>query len=208
MKRHQTRIAWCSLFLFTSFLLAISHYFFQTFLYMKPCEQCVYIRFAMFCIAFGSLAATFCPHSNAMIFFAYLLGFYGIFYGTQAALTLQHIHEMVLADNPFIAMSGCKKIPIYPFNLPLHIWFPSWFLPTGECGLDAPMISQEAIENLNVIQKFFIEQYANGWYLIPQLKWINMATFCLIYFIVCGFFLLYLLVALLRQYLFPHQKRY
>lgn len=193
-----TRIIWLCLFTSTCILLAISHGFFQNYLFMRPCEQCVYIRFAMFCVVFGTLLASLFPYSHVIAFFAYVICFYGIALGIQSATTLQHIHAMVLDGNPFIAASGCKKIPTFPFDLPLHVWFPQWFLPTGECGLDAPMLSKETFDSLSAIQQFFIHQYENGWWLIPQFRWINMATFCLLYFILCIMILCYLLLCLAR----------
>ncbi len=193
-----TRIVWACLFVLACLLLAISHGFFQNYLFMRPCEQCVYIRFAIFCIAFGTLLAFVFPHARAASLFAFIMCFYGIALGIQSSFTLQHIHAMVLEGNPFIAASGCKKIPIFPFDLPLHIWFPQWFLPTGECGLDAPMVGRETLDSLNAIQKFFIEQYKNGWWLVPQFQWINMATFCLFYFIFCVAILCYLFICLVR----------
>ncbi len=192
------RIVWLCLLASTCILLAISHGFFQNYLFMRPCEQCVYIRFAMFCIVFGALLASFLPYSHVVVFLSMLCCFYGVALGIQSAITLQHIHAMVLDGNPFIAASGCKKIPAFPFNLPLHIWFPQWFLPTGECGLDAPMISKETFDSLCAIQQFFIHQYENGWWLIPKYQWISMATFCLLYFILCIMILCYLLICLVR----------
>ncbi|MDO2407117.1 disulfide bond formation protein B [Campylobacter sp. 47389-21] len=32
----------------SAWLVVTSHSFFQNYLYMRPCEQCVYIRFAFF----------------------------------------------------------------------------------------------------------------------------------------------------------------
>lgn len=193
-----TRIIWLCLFTLTCILLAISHGFFQNYLFMRPCEQCVYIRFAIFCIVFGTLLASIFPCSHVIAFFAYAICFYGIALGIQSAITLQHIHAMVLDGNPFIAASGCKKIPTFPFDLPLHVWFPQWFLPTGECGLDAPMLSKETFDSLSAIQQFFIHQYENGWWLIPKYQWMSMATFCLLYFILCIMILCYLLLCLAR----------
>lgn len=192
------RIVWACLLVFACILLAISHGFFQKYLFMRPCEQCVYIRFAIFCIVFGALLGFVFPRSHAANLFAFIMCFYGIALGIQVSLTLQHIHAMVLEGNPFIATSGCKKIPVFPFDVPLHVWFPQWFLPTGECGLDAPMVSKEMLDSLNIIQKFFIQQYKNGWWLIPQFQWVNMATFCLFYFIFCIAILCYLLLCFTR----------
>ena len=42
-------------------LIILAHSFFQIYLYMAPCEQCVYIRFAMFVMVFGGLIAAINP---------------------------------------------------------------------------------------------------------------------------------------------------
>ncbi|SUX57965.1 disulfide bond formation protein [Citrobacter braakii] len=42
-------------------LIILAHSFFQIYLYMAPCEQCVYIRFAMLVMVFGGLIAAINP---------------------------------------------------------------------------------------------------------------------------------------------------
>lgn len=192
-KWQDTRKPWLILIIVTIGLVFIAHFLFQEYLFMEPCEQCVYIRFDMFVMAIGGMIALINPASNITKTFSYGLAFYGIWLGLEHCLTLNHIHEVVHSENPFTGVNGCREIPIYPFNLPLHEWASSWFLPTGECGMDAPVIPENAYNNLNAFQKFFIGTppdfenglYSNGWYLIPSLNFMNMAICCLIAFISC-----------------------
>ncbi|TXE88999.1 protein-disulfide oxidoreductase DsbI [Campylobacter volucris] len=174
-------------------LVFIAHFFFQEFLYMKPCEQCVYIRFAMLIVAIGAILAMISPKNNVLKIFAYVFAFWGIWLGVEYSIVLNRIYDAVHSENPFSGIVGCKEVPVYPFNLPLYEWAPRWFLPTGECGMDMPVVPQEVYNNLNAVQKFFIGTppkfedglYSNGWYLMPNTEFINMATFCLLIFIVC-----------------------
>ncbi|HDZ4994332.1 TPA: protein-disulfide oxidoreductase DsbI [Campylobacter jejuni] len=192
-KWQDTRKPWLILIIVTIGLIFIAHFLFQKYLFMEPCEQCVYIRFDMFVMAIGGMIALINPASNIIKTFSYGLSFYGIWLGLEHCLTLNHIHEMVHSENPFAGVNGCREIPIYPFNLPLHEWASSWFLPTGECGMDTPVVPENAYNNLNAFQKFFIGTppdfknglYSNGWYLIPGLNFMNMAICSLIAFICC-----------------------
>ncbi len=182
-------------------MLIVSHYFFQNYLYMQPCEQCVYIRYATWSIAIGAILAVLCP-VKGILFFSFVFSIYGITLGIHHSLLLNHIAISVQEANPFIQMNGCKNIPIFPFNIPLHIWFPEWFMPSGECGLDIPRPPQNSFTTLDSLQQFFIGSlednfsaglYSHGWWLIPQKQFMNMALCCLICFIVIGLLILYAL---------------
>lgn len=187
------KFLWILMIIVTVGLTAIAHYFFQDYLFMEPCEQCVYIRFAMLTMALGGVIAIIYPH-NATKILAYSLAFYGCIVGIEFCLTLNQIHTAVHSENPFGGVEGCREIPIYPFALPLHELAPSWFLPTGECGLDAPVIPEDIYSSLSKLQQIFVgsEQndfedglYSNGWYLIPSMKFMNMAIACLLCFVCC-----------------------
>lgn len=189
-----TRVPWILMIIVTFGLTCVAHFFFQEYLYMEACEQCVYIRFAMIVMTIGGLIAAFRPQCNVAKFIGYTLGFYGIVIGVEFCLTLNHIHEVVHSANPFGGVDGCREIPIFPFNLPLYEWSPGWFLPTGECGLDNPIVPEEAYKSLSPIQQFFVGTekgdfmdgfYSDGWYLIPAWKFMNMAIACLLAFVCC-----------------------
>ena len=211
LKWQDTRSPWIFIIVLTMSLVIIAHFLFQRYLYMEPCEQCVYIRFDMFIVSFGALIALVNPKNNILKILAYTFSFYGIWLGIEHCLTLNRIYAMIRSENPFGAIASCREIPIYPFNLPLYKWFPSWFLPTGVCGIDAPIVPEIAYENLNFFQIFFTGTapdfkdglYSDGWYLIPGLKFINMATACLLVFLCC-FIILFLM---LTSYILDKNKR-
>lgn len=86
-------------------------------------------------------------------------------------------------------MQGCSTEPHFPFGLPLEKWAPAWFQPTGDCGYDAPVVPDGAV--LSDLQRWFIELYqsSDGWYLIPQWKFMDMASCCLLACVVAAIFL-------------------
>ncbi len=69
--------------------------------------------------------------------------------------------------------------------------------------MDTPVVSENAYNHLNAFQKFFIGTppdfenglYSNGWYLIPNLKFMNMAICCLIAFLCCFIVLFAMFIA-------------
>jgi len=191
-KLQEARRIWFFLALIAFIPVLIAHYFFQNYLYMRPCEHCVYLRLDMLFIAFGAFLCFVYPKSKILKVLAFILIFYGVFMGIKHSLILQKIYAMVLEENPFGGIEGCKNIPQFIFNLPLHEWFKGWFLPSGECGNDKPFVLEGTI--LSPLQEFFIGQapyfqnglYSKGWFLIPQYSFINMAQFCFLLFLFVG----------------------
>lgn len=160
-------------------LLLISHFFFQKYLFMQPCEQCVYIRFYFCIIILGALAMLF-RFIIAKIVGLILLG-YGIIAGISHSLLLNKIHDAINNNGDIFGLSGCSLVPHFPLNLALDRWIPSLFKIYGDCGVDSPKIPKNI--ELDSIQQYFIELYSNGWYLLPKLKLLNMAECCIIAFI-------------------------
>jgi disulfide bond formation protein DsbB len=171
------------LWLFMSFcslsLVLAAHLLFQHYIYMAPCEQCVYIRFAFFCMFFAGLTAALNPKNMLLKFIGYLLAFWAIIRGIGYSLKLNAIHKAVHSDNPF-GVQGCSAEPVFPFGLALDKWFPDLFKPTGDCGYDNPIVPMDA--NLSSLQQWFVDFYEEGWYLMPSYHFINMAQACLFAF--------------------------
>lgn len=175
---------WILLFIvgFCIILLLISHFFFQQYLFMQPCEQCVYIRFYFCIIIFGAL--------SMMINFAFvkILGFgllvYGVRAGIYHSVILNKIYNALHNSGNIFGLSGCSLTPNFPFNLALDRWIPSLFKISGDCGIDSPKIPKGV--ELDSIQQYFTSLYSNGWYLLPQLRLLNMAECCIIAFgVIC-----------------------
>ncbi|EAK0455943.1 disulfide bond formation protein B [Campylobacter upsaliensis] len=162
------------LFCLCIFCLLLSHTFFQNYLFMRPCEQCVYVRLAFCILILSFIFLLFKP----IQFLGFTLAFFGIFYGVKASLKLMQMHSALLSNNPFLA--SCSTYPRFAFNLPLDRFFPSFFAPTGICALDAPMSPNDV--NLSTLQNFFVDFYSQGWYLVPKFEFISMAEASLLIF--------------------------
>jgi disulfide bond formation protein DsbB len=182
-KWQNQRFLWLLMAAAAGGLVFIAHAFFQNYLYMPPCEHCVYIRFAMLVMAAGGLIAAINPKNIVLKLIGCLLAFYGAIAGILYSLTLNKIHYAV--HNPagdFFGVQGCSTEPRYPLDLPLAKWWPEWFKPTGDCGYDAPIVPANV--TLNSLQQWFVDMYtaSGGWYLIPSLKFMNMAQACFLAF--------------------------
>ncbi len=109
-------------------LVIIAHNVFQVWLYMKPCEQCVYIRFGFLVIALGALFPIIAPKAFWSKIVATVLGCYGAIYGLMCSIKLSNIHHAIHSDDldAMFGMQGCSLEPHYPFGLPLEKWALAW----------------------------------------------------------------------------------
>ena len=176
------RFLWILMAAISLFMVVLAHSVFQVWLYMRPCEQCVYIRFAFFCMAFGGIIAAIKPANIGLKIIGYLLAFWGVIQGIGYSIKLNRIHHAAHSDNPF-GVQGCSAEPTFPLHLPLDSWFPEWFKPTGDCGYDNPIIPDGA--QLSNLQQMITDFYKDGWYLWPPSHFMNMAQACLITYVVC-----------------------
>lgn len=186
-----TRWPWGIMALTMVALVLIAHYVFQDWLHMAPCEQCVYIRYGNLVVALGGLIALIDPKKVWTKICGYAVAFYGLIYTSICSLKLIKIHAAVHSDDPsaMFGVQGCSTDPSFPFGLPLAEWAPDWFKPTGDCGYDSPMPG-EGVE-LSGLQQYFVDLYqsTDGWYLIPQWHFMDMAQCCLLACTVCSLIL-------------------
>ena len=187
-----SRAPWFYLALLCASLVVLAHGFFQNYLYMLPCEQCVYIRLAFLIMLLGAVLGFVFTRNFALKICAYVTCFVGAIYGILRSLHLWKVHEAVLSKNPF-GVHGCSFKPHFPLNLPLDEIFPSMFKPTGDCGLDAPVVPQNV--SLDSVQLFFVELYKEGWFLLPSAKFGTMAQCTFLAFVVCLIFLSVMFIA-------------
>ncbi|ECP1950216.1 protein-disulfide oxidoreductase DsbI [Salmonella enterica subsp. enterica serovar Javiana] len=161
----EQRFLWLLMAIAMGGLIILAHSFFQIYLYMAPCEQCVYIRYA---------------------------AFYGSIMGIKFSIKLNGIHHAVHNADPdsLFGVQGCSTDPTFPFNLPLAEWAPEWFKPTGDCGYDAPIVPDGV--TLSSVQQWFVDLYqqSEGWYLLPPWHFMNMAQACMLAFGLCLILLL------------------
>ncbi|CAH2031757.1 protein-disulfide oxidoreductase DsbI [Trichlorobacter ammonificans] len=180
------RLPWILMAAISLLMVIVAHSVFQVWLYMRPCEQCVYVRFAFFCMVFGGVVAALSPKNVVLKLVGYVFGFWGIIQGLRYNFKLNKIHHAAHSDDPF-GVQGCSAEPTFPFNLPLDRWFPEWFKPTGDCGFDNPIIPDGT--TLSTMQQALTDFYKDGWYLWPPTHFLNMAQVLLIVFGVCLVFL-------------------
>ena len=174
-----TRTPWLIMAFAGAFLVVLAHSLFQKYIYMPPCEQCVYIRFAFLCMTAGGLIAAVSPKNTVLKLIGYALSFWGAIQGIMYSVKLAKIHTAVHGDDPF-GVQGCSTEPYYPFGLPLEKWAPDWFMPTGDCGYDNPIVPDGV--TLSSIQEYLVDLYADGWYLIPSKHFMSMADCTLVGF--------------------------
>ncbi|ORI01063.1 protein-disulfide oxidoreductase DsbI [Campylobacter concisus] len=197
-KFQDSRISWAILVFVSVALVVIAHSLFQNYAYMPPCEQCVYIRFAFLCMALGGVIAMINPKNLLFALIGYVFAFWGAVQGIMYSVKLAKIHDAVHGDDPF-GVQGCSTEPHYPFGLPLEKWAPDWFMPTGDCGYDSPMVPDGVV--LSDLQKNIVDLYADGWYLVPSSKFMSMADCTLLGFGVCFVVLALMLVSKLLSFL-------
>ena len=187
----ETREPWILFGVTSIILVLLAHYLFQGWLYMLPCEQCVYIRYGNLVMALGCVIAMIDPKAVWAKLVGFVITIYGLVYTIICSVKLIGIHAAVHSDAPeaMFGMQGCSTEPTYHFGLPLDKWAPDWFKQTGDCGYDAPVVP-DGVE-LGALQRWFIELYQSydGWYLIPQWKFMDMASCCLLACIVAAAFI-------------------
>ena len=124
------RLTWGIMLATVVFLEGCALYF-QYGMDLQPCELCVYQRFAVLVLGLAAMVMLIAPRNTMVRGAGYALWISGAVYGLQYAL--QQIKNY--ADfNPFF--SSCNAFPVFPFELPLHEWWPGMFFPTGMCGED------------------------------------------------------------------------
>ena len=171
------RTPWILVAGFAVFLVVFAHAVFQKWLFMEPCEQCVYIRFAFILVALGALIIALNPRALWLTVPGIALSLYGAMYGLICSLRLSRIHAAMhdTDSDALFGLTGCSTTTHYPLGLP------DWFAASGECGIDTPVVPPEAV--LSNLQSFWINLYneAGGWYLIPTEHWLNMAQCCAVF---------------------------
>jgi disulfide bond formation protein DsbB len=136
------RLPWLIMGVTALILNLIAHYVFQIAMGLAPCEYCVYVRFSMFCIFFGCVIVAILPRNQLWrVIFGWGLAGYGIIQGAIWNFKLANIlnvFEQLERGVDFFSLNAgtmqCSMFPGFPLGIPLDIWFPSWFSPTGGCG--------------------------------------------------------------------------
>ena len=186
---------WIYIGVFMLFCVGVAHFIFQNYLYMRPCVQCIYIRYYMIIAGFGAIFIAIFYKQILLYIFGILVFSYGAICGLLESLKLNTIHQAIANANPF-GVKGCLDRPKFELNIAWDEILPSLFKATGQCGLDMPMVPTDI--KLDTIQGYFVSLYQDGWYLIPSLKLINMAQISIIIFSIALILGLILLILRLK----------
>ncbi|MBW3517187.1 disulfide bond formation protein B [Shewanella sp. NKUCC01_JLK] len=130
-----------------AFLILSAIGYFQLFLAMDPCEICVYIRYSQFCILFAGLIIAIKPTNIWFKIIGMYIAWYGVLQGMAWSIDLAELHhtahaldDVMLSGGDLFAVGGgaaaCSTEPTFPLGLPLHVWLPFEFQPSGICGED------------------------------------------------------------------------
>ncbi|WP_348246387.1 disulfide bond formation protein B, partial [Salmonella enterica] len=66
---------------------------FQIYLYMAPCEQCVYILYAMFVMVIGWVIAAINPKNIVLKLICCIAAFYGSIKGIKFSIKINGLHH-------------------------------------------------------------------------------------------------------------------
>lgn len=123
----RSRLAWALLTLGCGVLLAIA-LFFQYGPGMAPCVMCVYQRAALLGVMLSAAVGWLAPRHLVFSNLA-LLGWL-VAAGKGWLLAKEHI-DYQFNPSPFVQ---CSSIAEFPAWLPLDIWLPALFHPSGDCA--------------------------------------------------------------------------
>ena len=114
----KTRYPWAIMAATMAGLVLVAHFVFQEWLYMAPCEQCVYIRYGNLVMALGGLIALINPRILALRLAAYAVSFYGLIYTMICSWKLMAIHDAVHSDDPAatFGIQGCSAEALNVFT--------------------------------------------------------------------------------------------
>ena len=159
------RLCWVVM-LATTLFLEGSALFFQYVMALEPCEMCVYQRLAVVGLSITALWIMMAPSNPFVRVTGYGLWVVSGLYGLKAAMAQTGAYAVF--GTP---AQSCNFLPTFPFDIPLHNWFPAWFMPTGFCGAD-----EWSFLGMNMAQ----------WMVIAFAIYLVAAAVCMISSLWCG----------------------
>ena len=93
----ETREPWILFGVTSIILVLLAHYLFQGWLYMLPCEQCVYIRYGNIVMAIGAFLITINPKQALLKIAGIGVFLYGLIYTMICSWKLMGIHEFLIS---------------------------------------------------------------------------------------------------------------
>ena len=156
-----TAAPWFWFFVISAGYLAVSHFFFQRYLFMSPTQTSTLVRLGFAVAGVGALIGLLLPFGFITRLVAYALGFAGAIYGY-----LQSSAPHTAADT-----ANCLSSPAFPFAAPLDSLLPELFRPASCTGTP----SFPTGTALSDVQSFFGGFYGEGFYLVPSIKFADAA---------------------------------
>ena len=167
------RLVWLGLGGLALGLEVFSYIYFQSFLKLKPCELCVYIRFSMVAVFLGSTVVASSPRRLAWQAVGGLIILWALVQGLVWDIRLVGIYLKAAAPDYFALCSPASVR--FPFGLPLERWLPAHFSPTAPCGVDGWRFwGLNMAEWLLPVYAFFLAAYLGLWW-----KWLRARFFSL-----------------------------
>lgn len=120
--------AW-QLLAFTAFALELSALYFQYVMGLAPCIMCIYQRTAIWGIFFAGIVGSLGNKNLVLRIIAFSLWGVGAIWGLLIAIEHVEIQSATLSF-----LYSCEFVPNFPSWAPLHLWLPSLFEATGDCG--------------------------------------------------------------------------
>lgn len=119
---------------FVAHCMVTASLFSQYALQVKPCEYDVYNRLAIVGLMAAGMVLAINPRSLVVTLTGYVLWSSSAIYGFVNSFTLLDLYRQ--HDDLALLFSSSRQAPRFPFDLPLHTWFPQFFRPSGTCGTD------------------------------------------------------------------------
>ena len=105
----ETREPWILFGVTSIILVLLAHYLFQGWLYMLPCEQCVYIRYGNIVMAIGAFLITINPKQALLKIAGIGVFLYGLIYTMICSWKLMGIHDAVHSDDPMAMFTSAFR---------------------------------------------------------------------------------------------------
>lgn len=117
----EQRFLWLLMAIAMGGLIILAHSFFQIYLYMAPCEQCVYIRYAMFVMVIGGVIAAINPKNIVLKLIGCIAAFYGSIMALSFLLSLMVSIMRYIMRTP-IHFLACKDVRLIRPFLSTYRW--------------------------------------------------------------------------------------
>jgi disulfide bond formation protein DsbB len=104
--------------------------FLQHVMHVEPCNECIYIRAGVLCIAVAGVLGALAPKYWPMRLIALVVWIGALGWSLSRVVLLLDLERIVRAGGD----ATCKRFKGFPDWLPLERWLPNVFEPRATCG--------------------------------------------------------------------------